>query len=68
MGDGLPENLCKIKYQHYEKRRKIRLKQVQEFIIATRKNKQSSIVNQLSKESFIELKKSKSNMMRIASP
>jgi hypothetical protein len=61
--EGISENVCRIRYDHYEKKRAVRMKQVNEFMVAIKnQNKQSSVEVQLSKESRQELKKCQGNI------
>jgi hypothetical protein len=51
---------AKVKFEHAEKRRKLKIKQVQEFMISLRKkSRQGVCLNLLPKESVLELKKSR---------
>ena len=58
-GDGVS---ARVKYEHYEKRRKLKMKQIQEFMISLKKKSRQGggiCLNLLPKESILELKKSK---------
>ena len=62
-GDGVA---ARVKYDHYEKRRKTKLKFIQEFMISLKKKSRQGGANMVSlsllpKESVFELKKSKCN-------
>lgn len=68
--EGISENVCRLRFDHYEKRRRVKMQQVQEFMTAMRNShnrKNMAFATSLSKESRLELKKCQSNI-RIHSP
>jgi hypothetical protein len=56
------EQVAKIKYEHHEKKRRVKLRQIQEFMNAMSKKSKSNLVtlSLIPKENIKELKKSKS--------
>jgi hypothetical protein len=36
--EGISENVCRIRFDHYDKRRKLKLRQIQEFMSALKTN------------------------------
>ena len=60
MAEGGDKVAARVMFEHAEKRRKLKLKQVQEFMASLRKkSRQGVCLNLLPKESVLELKKSR---------
>ena len=55
---------ARVKFEHFEKRRKLKMKQVQEFMVSLRKkSRQGACLSLLPKESVLELKKSRCKLV-----
>lgn len=60
--DGGNEHMAKIRYEHHEKKRRVKMRQIQEFMHAMTKKSKSNLItlSLIPKENIAELKKSKS--------